>query len=323
MPKSERIERQAFGRAGRKGEQGSGQYIIMSSEKFSQLIKERNQSEENEYKYLINSYQKKIDLFQEIFEDFSDLLNSIKKNKTNKFILLDIKERWGLFLVENDLNKIEKEYKDENSLKLDETFLEKTRKNYKKFKESIIENVKNKYEFLNPLILSKTLSPENCDKAIERSPFLTLGAYLYRIYLKSQIIKNEEEYLTFAFDNFSNLEKICNILTNQFKIYAELMEKIGIKKESDLFKQNKEKINFLKFEILTLIKKNISVLDLIKNNKGKYNIVVKRLFLKNINKDINGNNKYSQDIIDYFKDFGGVCLFELKAKKKFCLFNLF
>jgi preprotein translocase subunit SecA len=124
MPKSERIERQAFGRAGRKGEQGSGQYIIMSSEKFSQLIKERNQSEENEYKYLINSYQKKIDLFQEIFEDFSDLLNSIKKNKTNKYILLDIKERWGLFLVENDLNNIEKEYKDENSLKLDETFLE-------------------------------------------------------------------------------------------------------------------------------------------------------------------------------------------------------
>jgi preprotein translocase subunit SecA len=322
MPKSERIERQAFGRAGRKGEQGSGQYIIMSSEKFSQLIKERNQSEENEYKYLINSYQKKIDLFQEIFEDFSDLLNSIKKNKTNKYILLDIKERWGLFLVENDLNNIEKEYKDENSLKLDETFLEKTRKNYKKFKESIIENVKNKYEFFNPLILSKTLSPENCDKAIERSPFLTLGAYLYRIYLKSQNIKNEEEYLTFAFDNFRNLEKICNILTNQFKIYAELMEKIGIKKESDLFKQNNEKINFLNFEILTLIKKNISVLDLIKNNKGKYNIVVKRLFLKNINKDINGNNKYSQDIIDYFKDFGGVCLFELETKNKCWFLNL-
>jgi hypothetical protein len=100
------------------------------------------------------------------------------------------------------------------------------------------------------------------------------------------------------------------------------MEKIGIKKESDLFKQNNEKINFLNIEILTLIKKNISVLDLIKNNKGKYNIVVKRLFLKNINKDINGNNKYSQDIIDYFKDFGGVCLFELETKNKCWFLNL-
>ena len=64
-----------------------------------------------------------------------------------------------------------KKNKYKNSLKLDETFLKKTRENYKKFKESIIENVKNKYEFLNPLILSKTLSPENCDKAIERSLF--------------------------------------------------------------------------------------------------------------------------------------------------------
>ena len=321
VPISERIERQAFGRAGRKGEQGSGQYIIMSNEKFSKLIDERNKKEENEYKYLINSYQKKIDLFQEIFEDFSNLLFRIKAdNKVDQFILLDLKERWGLFLIENDLSKIEKEYKDENSLKLDKTILEKTRENYKKFKESIIENIKNKYEFLNPLILSKTLLPENCDKAIKRSPFLTLGAYLYRTYLKSQNIKNQEEYINFAIDNFKNLDNCCNILNNQFKIYAELMKKIGIKEDSDLFKQNNEKMNFLNIEILTLIKKNISVLRMINDDKENYKIYAKRIYLVEINKDSNGNKKYSQDIIDYFKDFGGICLFEIKYKKYFLKF---
>ena len=225
-----------------------------------------------------------------------------------------------MFLIENDLSKIEKEYKDENSLKLDKTILEKTRENYKKFKESIIENIKNKYEFLNPLILSKTLLPENCDKAIKRSPFLTLGAYLYRTYLKSQNIKNQEEYINFAIDNFKNLDNCCNILNNQFKIYAELMKKIGIKEDSDLFKQNNEKMNFLNIEILTLIKKNISVLRMINDDKENYKIYAKRIYLVEINKDSNGNKKYSQDIIDYFKDFGGICLFEIKYKKYFLKF---
>lgn len=314
MPISERIERQAFGRAGRKGEQGSGQYIIMSNEKYSKLIDERNKNEENEYKYLINSYRKKIDLFQEIFEDFSSLLNKIKnENKVEKFQLLDIKERWGLFLVENDLSKIEKEYKNENSLKLDEKIL---RDNYHNFKISILGEIeKNKYEFLNPLILSKTLLPGNCDKAIKRSPILTLGAYLYRTYLKSMKIIDEEEYINFALDNLKKLENNCKIIKDQFETYSKLMKKIGIKKDSDLFKQNIEKKNFLELEILAIIKKNISVLNFINDNKGKYKIKVNRLYLSVLNIDIHGNKKYSQDIIDYFKDFGGICLFELTYRR--------
>ena len=121
LPFSERIERQAFGRAGRKGENGSGQLIIYSQENYQQLIEKRKKDEENEFNYLIKVYKKKIDLFQELFEEFTNFLVEIRgKKKVDEAMILDIKERWGLFLVENDLEKIEKEYKDERSLIVNE-----------------------------------------------------------------------------------------------------------------------------------------------------------------------------------------------------------
>ena len=118
LPNSERIERQAFGRAGRKGENGSVQLIILSTQSYEELINERNKNEENEFEFLIKVYRKKIDLFQELFEKFSDFLCEIRnKKEIDECILLDIKERWGIFLVKNDLAKIEKEYKGESSLR--------------------------------------------------------------------------------------------------------------------------------------------------------------------------------------------------------------
>ena len=327
MPISERIEKQAFGRAGRKGEQGSGQYIIMSDEKYQDLIYNRNKREENEFKFLINIYKKKIDLFQEIFEDFSIFLNSIKKKYNNKeYIILDIKERWGLFLIENDLGKIEKEYKNEKLLKIDNDIFEKTRNNYKKFKESINAQFNNNnYTFLNPLILSKTLVKENCDEAIKRSPILTLGAYLYSIFLETKQQNNEEEYLNFCFENFKKLEENCKIINNQFEVCRNLMKKIGVKEESDLFKQNNEKIKFLNIEILSIIRDNLKIINNIKimeiyENKKyyiNYYITAKRKFLEEINIDENGEKKYNKDIIEYFKDFGGMCLFNLVINKQF------
>ena len=326
MPISERIEKQAFGRAGRKGQQGSGQYIIMSDKNYKDLIDNRNKREGNEFKFLINIYKKKIDLFQEIFDDFSIVLNSIKKRyNNNEYIILDIKERWGLFLIENDLSKIEKEYKNENSLKIDSDIFEKTRNNYTKFKESINEQFNNNnYTFLNPLILSKTLLKKNCDEAIRRSPILTLGAYLYRIFLETKQENNKKEYLNFCFEQFTKLEDNCTIINNQFEVCCNLMKKIGVKEDSDLFKQNKEKIKFLNDEILSMIRNNLRFINEIKNmeliNKEKYYInyyiTAKRKFLKEINIDQNGEKKYNKDIIEYFKDFGGMCLFNLVLKKK-------
>ena len=131
LPFSERIERQAFGRAGRKGENGSGQLIILSQDDIKTLRQKRKEKEENEFNYLIKVYKRRIDLFQELFEEFSNFLNKIRQRKDiDESMILDIKERWGLFLVENELEKIEKDYKDENSLIINESSFSEVRNKF-------------------------------------------------------------------------------------------------------------------------------------------------------------------------------------------------
>ena len=39
-------------RAGRKGENGSGQLIILSTQSYEELINERNKNEENQFEFL-------------------------------------------------------------------------------------------------------------------------------------------------------------------------------------------------------------------------------------------------------------------------------
>ena len=103
------------------------------------------------------------------------------------------------------------------------------------------------------------------------------------------------------------------------------MKKIGVKEESDLFKQNTEKIKFLNIEILSIIRDNLKIINNIKimeiyENKKyyiNYYITAKRKFLEEINIDENGEKKYNKDIIEYFKDFGGMCLFNLVINKQF------
>ena len=184
MPKSERIEKQAFGRAARKGEKGSAQYVICTNGKdlsIDEILKKRNIDELNEYKYLIEVYQKKVFLFEKFFERFSAKLKRIRESeitqeKNKKYILDDIKERWALFLVQNDLSQIEKNYKDEESLNYSESEFKKAEINFEIFMEQLEKdtNSLDNYCFINKL-LCFDLNSCNYNELIQISP---IGAYL-------------------------------------------------------------------------------------------------------------------------------------------------
>ena len=309
IPTSKRIEDQAFGRAGRKGENGSGRFILYSEKPFNQLIQERDNLENNDFTFLVDVYQKKINLFAEIFEDFSDSLKIIEKKIGNDdIILLDIKEKWALFLINHELTDIEKEYKDEKSLQFDEHSFNLIKSEYKKFKQSIFNDIKGKYNYLNALILSKTKLVPNCDEAIRRSPVLSLGAYMFRSF--ENINKRNTNYKNNVLLDFQILERNLSILRNQYLFYQEMMNKLQISKNSDLYMQNKQKIKFVE-ELYSFINNNAQIVKSYKN-QNNYELSAKRVFLN----DLKFEERYSKNIIEYFKDFGGICLFELEPYKK-------
>ena len=308
IPTSKRIEAQAFGRAGRKGESGSAQYILYSEKTFDQLIEERDMREEKDLTFLIEVYQKKIDLFAEIFEDFSCFLKKIEnKIGNNETLLLDIKERWALFLVENELTDIEKEYKNEKSLEFDNQLFASIKPKYKRFKQSIYNDITGDYNYLNTLILSKTNLIKNCDEAIRRDPVATLGAYMYRAF--ESVNNKEKNYKKNLLDDLNILENNLVKFKNQFLFYKEMMYKLNIKENTDLFIQNQEKIKFVE-ELYSIIYHNIATIEYYLND-NEYELNAKRVFLRELNFD----KKYSKDILEYFKDYGGICLFQLQPYK--------
>ena len=310
FPFSERIERQAFGRAGRKGEKGSGQLIIYSQDDYNQLTNKRLIDEENEFNYLINVYKKRIDLFQELFEKFTDFLHKIRKEKNlDESALLDIKERWGIFLVENDLSKIEEKYKDKNSLVINEQLLTQTKENFKVFMDSLDKNLKSRYNYFNPLLLCKTFEEDRCIEAISRSPIYCLGAYLFKIFYQI-------EHQNYCYDDdtdFKSLEKNCNIFLNQTRIYSKMMDELKINQESDLYQQNTQKSFFLQY-LLDLINNNKNVLKNYFNNSAQYPNL--KLIPEILNlKEINEVNRYNEEILNYFRDYG-MCLYYFKCVEK-------
>ena len=315
-PFNKRIERQAFGRAGRKGENGSAGKIIISCFTKEDAINEINNREEKESNFLINVYRKKIEVFEKIFDRFSDFIREIDERTHDDFLLLDLKERWGLFLIENNLNNIEKKYKknpesiDSNTFNIIEQNyfnFEKNLKNYyygfdwtitnfnsiwSKAKNIVYSKSNKEYEFMNGLYLNKTKDIQKINKGIKISPHLCLGGYMF-IIMKNieQITNNKGNDNNNNYDNKLKNESLKDELNNKlisdtYQNFDTLINNIQLLKEQfDYYKQIIGKLGYNK-ENLEISQQNNQkiklmelILELMKENKEVFKDYVNQKYL--------------------------------------------
>ena len=347
-PFNKRIERQAFGRAGRQGDNGSAGKIIISPFTQEEIINEINKREEEESEFLTTIYKDKIYLFERIFDKFSKFISEVNETTHNEILLLDLKERWGLFLIENNLNNIEKEYKklnksiDINTFKSIEDKYDDEEKKYrsynygydfslndpknifKKIKNIYCNNWKKEYIYQNGLYLNKSTNIEQIKKGIKLCPELCLGGYMLILIKKIESIPipNVEENYKIKRDIISNIKGSFDSLINriellikQFKTYKTIIGFLGYgdanMKNMEITIQNEQKI-----ELMTKIKELMSTdkekIEEYERNNYSTPIFINRISLKKFIK--NNNLNINQLIIDYFREYG-LSLFEISDKK--------
>ena len=354
-PFNERIENQAFGRAARKGQNGSAGKIILCPFTDKDIILKREEREKEESDFLIKVYKYKIETFERMFLKFSKYLeniykeNNIKtrskyfendsKQKDQEILLLDIKERWGIFLIENNLNNIEKEYrKKHKEIKRDmfgniEKRYDIFEDNLKKYcfgsffdigNENNEDNNKKLYKFLNALYLNKSLNEERMDAAIEIDENFALGSYMFKLkkYLKSEELKNYKklknkakiEIISKINNYFEKLNELLNNFVKQYEYYRDISLQL-CDKSSDFVKQSITKCEIMK-NIFVLMEENRKEFNKYIDGQTlnlKFKEITFKNFIKTINKLI--INKLDEE---YFMDFG-FRLFILETEGNDCI----
>ena len=232
---SERIEKQALGRAARKGENGSGKIMLYGNASYEYLKNKRESNENSKFEYLMNSFTKKTIFFQNLFERFCFELNKMKKRNISNSQIIDIKERWGLFLVENDLDKLEEQedlqqFNSNNSEIGQSTAKVNIQivkngfdKNYQIIQQKFVYFIKEifynnkEYEYINPFIIIIDLEEKNFEKAEKMCDSLSLGANYLQIYKKLIGSKNKIDSASFQeiLYRFINLKKKVESLIQQ------------------------------------------------------------------------------------------------------------
>lgn len=348
LPYNERIEKQAQGRAGRCGDRGSSVTIILSKNTYEILKKRRSDYELEQYKFLINLYTPQLDLNQKFFEKFCQRLQYLRnedKNINNMYnsVISDIKERWSMFILKNDINSFMNDLIHPNIAGQVYKLYERiTTRKFKALMKEIEVDI-NDYEFKNPFYQMKSNLPDKMyQSAIKKSPGFSIGAYYNQAY--SYIINQNNNYQILVYNNLKNLEIICNKFIYQYQeiidMFYEIHKEDSKRNYSDyLVIQFREKQAIMK-TFLRNVKQNINkIIDEIKNcfvysNSlyGSENTLTNKLesdvepFLQHLDiriKDkyiINENDfKVSKNSFEYFSDLGIEFFFEVECYQSNCL----
>lgn len=330
---SERIEKQAIGRAARKGERGSAKIMLFGNASYKDVKNNRDSTENSKFEYLMKSFKKRTIFFQNLFERFCFELNKIKRKKVSKRQIMDIKEKWGLFLVENDLDKME----EQEDIEQIESSYDNNMNNTAKIKIEIIKNGVDKkyqtiqtnfenfinkifdnnteYKYINPFVIITDFEETDFEKAEKMCSSLSLGANYMQIYKKIIGFKKKINSSSFQeiINSFKNLKDKVEKLIQQYKLFENLIKNIkysGQKRE--LFKQNEEKINYLT-EFKQNIEDNIDFIQTNTVNKRYTYVSEFSLKLGDIKCD-------TRDIRKYFQDFGLFNIFTIQLEDSSCNF---
>jgi len=318
---SERIERQALGRAARKGEQGSGLIMLLGKITYENLKNSRDRAENQKFDYLMNDFKNRTIFFQKLFETFCNELNKLKNKNASKQQIMDIKEKWGLFLVDNNLDKMEEKevLKDINESKFDsdkKTAILKAeiikngceannnyniiQKNFDNFIKEIFYN-NSEYKYINPFIVILDFEEKNFELSQKMCENFSLGAAYMQIY-KKITYSNKKINITILkeiLNKFNNLLSKVNVLIEQYRKYEILINNIKYSENRrEILEQNREKINYL-LEFQQNLEINKKTIEYIKLNNNKKYIYTNEIAIK-----LDEIKCKFKDIKQYFLDLG-------------------
>jgi hypothetical protein len=332
---SERIEKQALGRAARKGEKGSGIIMLMGNITYENLKKSRDNAENQRFDYLMNNFKKRTIFFQTLFDKFCFELNKLKNKNVSKTQIMDIKEKWGLFLVDNNLDKMEEKevlkeinentFNNDNNTAILKAEIVKNgvdinynyniiRNNFDNFIRDIFYN--NKYNYMNPFVVIMDFDEKNFELSQKMCESLSLGAIYMQIYKMITGNKKKIDLETFQVivNKFNNLLSKINALLEQYKQCENIIKAINYKDQrKELLEQNQEKINYLQ-EFKQNVQENVNTIHSIKQNSPKK----KFIYTNEISLKLGEIKCKYQDIKKYFLDLGIFNTFVIEINSDSC-----